>query len=362
MEYFCREGYHCDECCLCWKNKGIENVKERTGVHFIKHSRVQQALLPICREHDSLKIYICITCQHICCRYCQNYHHSGHYTKTLDKYNEIKYTENIVQELEKVNNSKMEFGEAINSLEKEEQSLPGKQIDFFKKLTSNKICLLAKFLYMVRNIEKQIIANYYERKSFAESQIRTEKSRFSDQLNKLKNLAKRIEEFGSKSHLERYYDFNDLMKDLKKIDPYVHVLTENFKIDLNTQADNHQDNQFYKSISELLVISMKNKHFSESHPSSESYSYQQTMSVEIMLRNDDLRRTFINDNLKSLFDLNITGKYLTLVLVHVCLLFILVFTLFIYLCIYPYVNLICSFSWVRTPLSFFIQSDIAVFR
>ena len=340
MEYFCKEGYHCDECCLCWKNKGIENIKERTGVHFIKYSRVQQALLPMCREHDSLKIYICTTCQHICCRYCRNYHHNDHYTKTLEKYNEIKYRENIVQELEKVNKSKVEFGEAIHYLEKEEQTLPEKEIGFFKRLTSNKVCLLAKFLYMVRNIEKQIIANYYERKSFAESQIKREKSRFSDRLKESKNLAKRIEEFGSKSHLEWYYDFDDLMEDLNQIDPHVHVFTENFKIDLNTQADNHKDNQFYKSISELLVIDMKNKHFSKSHPSSESCSYQQSMSVEVMLRNDDLRRTHINDNLKSLFDLNVTGKYLASVLVRVCLLFILVFTyLFIYFCIYLYVYL-----------------------
>ena len=328
MEYFCKEGYHCDECCLCWKNKGIESIKNRTGVHFVKYSRIQQALLLICREHDSLKIYICITCQHICCRFCQNYHHTGHYTKTLDKYSEIKYRENLVQELEKVSKSKLEFGDAINSLEKEEQTLPTKQIGFFKKLTSNKICLLAKFLYMVRNIEKQIIANYRERKSFAESQIKMEKTRFRDQLNESKNLSKRIEEFGNKSHLEQYYDFNDLMEDLKQMDPYVHVFTENFKIDLNKQADINQDNQFYKSISELLVIDMNSKDFSESHPSSESYPYQQTMSVEVMLRNDDLRRTFINDNLKSLFSLNVTGKYLALILVHVCLLCILLFTYF----------------------------------
>ena len=330
MEYFCKEGYHCGECCLCWKNKGIENIKERTGVHFIKYSRIQQALLPICREHDSLKIYMCITCQHICCRYCQNYHHNGHYTKALDKYNEIKYRENIVQELEKLNKSNVEFGEAINSLEKEEQSLPVKQVGFFKKLSSNKICLLAKFLYMIRNIENQVIANYYKRKSFAESQIIKEKSRITDQLNESKNLAKRIEEFGSKSHLERYYDFNDLLEDLKKIDPHVHVFTENFEIDLNTQGDIHHDNQFYKSISELLVTDMKNKHFSESHPSSESYSYQRVKSVEVMLKNHDLRRTFINDNLKSLFNLNVTGKYLALVW------FIYVYFLCIYL--YTYVT------------------------
>ena len=252
----------------------------------------------------------------------------------------MKYRENIVQELEKVNKSKVEFGEAIHYLEKEEQTLPEKEIGFFKKLTSNKVCLLAKFLYMVRNIEKQIIANYYERKSFAESQIKREKSRFSDRLKESKNLAKRIEEFGSKSHLEWYYDFDDLMEDLNQIDPHVHVFTENFKIDLNTQADNHKDNQFYKSISELLVIDMKNKHFSKSHPSSESCSYQQSMSVEVRLRNEDLRRMHINDNLKSLFDLMVTGKYLASVLVPVCLLFILVFAyLFIYFCIYLYVYL-----------------------
>ena len=307
-EYYCENRYHCDRCCTCFNWKGLDNIKKQTGVHPIKYSHIHQASLPLCLEHDSFKTCICVTCQHICCRYCQHYHHNSHYTLYLDKYNEIKFRENISKNLEKVIRSKIQVAEAIQFLEKEEQSFSEKQIIFFKMLASRKNLLIAKFLYMLEDIEKKVLENYFVKADLSQKDINVKKDRFKEQLDNLNKMVKRTEQFESKSHLEKYYDFNDMMEDFKSFDKAVEDITEDFTINLN-DTDKQCDNQLYKSMSRLFVIDMKTKNFVET--ASESYLYEPSIGFEATLKNDELVKTYIQDRLDSGFALKDTGKYPT---------------------------------------------------
>ena len=307
-EYYCNSRYHCDRCCSCFNWKGLDNVKKQTGVHPIKYSHIHQASLPLCLEHDSFKTCICVTCQHICCRYCQHYHHNGHYTLYLDKYNEIKFRENISTNLEKVTRYKMQVVEAIKFLEKEEQSFSEKRNIFFKMLVSRKNLLIAKFLYMLEDIERKVLGNYFVKADLSKKDINGKKDRFNEQLDNVNKMVKRMEQFESKSHLEKYYDFKDLMEDFKSFDGATEGITENFTINLN-DTDEHCDDQLYKSMSTLFVIDMKTEDFVEA--ASELYLYKPSMDFEATLKNDELIKRYIQDRLNSEFALKDTGKYLT---------------------------------------------------
>ena len=313
-KYYCDNKYHCDKCCKCFNSKGVDNVKKQTGVHPIKYSHVHQVSLPLCLDHDSFKTYICVTCQHICCRYCQHYYHSSHHTLNLNKYNEAKFRENIDKNLEALIKSKIQVQGAIDVLEEEEQSFDEKNKAFCKMLALRKKFLVAKFLYMLEDIETKIVGNYLEKKGWSQVDLEVKKDRFNKQLNNLDNMIKRIKEFDSKPHLEKYYEFNDLMEHLKSFDkPFEEEITENFTISLNVEKNKHCDDQLYKSMSELFVFDMKTK--DSVQVAVESYSYEPSKVFEDILKNDESMKTFIQDKLNSGFGLKEEGKYVTYFLI-----------------------------------------------
>ena len=274
---------------------------------------MQQVSLPLCLDHDSFKTYICVTCQHICCKYCQHYYHYSHHTLNLNKYNETKFRENIDKNLESLIKSKIQVKEAINFLEEEKQTFEEKNKAFYKMLAVRKNLLIAKFLHMLEDIEAKVVGNYLEKKRWSQVDLDVKKDRFNKQLDNLDKMIKRIEEFNSKPHLEKYYEFNNLIEHLKSFDEPFEKITENFTISLNVEKNEHSDDQLYKSMSELFVFDMKTKDSGQA--AVVSYSYEPSKVFEDILKNDESIKTFIQDKVNSGFGLKEEGKYLTYFLV-----------------------------------------------
>ena len=247
-------------------------------------------MLPYCRQHDAFKEFYCLACTILCCKYCGHETHRNHCKMLLKKYNQAKYEDNIIQEIEKMKSSKLELEVFQKDLETIDSCGNTDHIEFLKSLAQRKNIVIAKCLGMIRDIENIYQENYRKIKTNCHEEISKKFVASQVVIDKCNDIFDQEEKFNEGSDLEKYHNFNQLLnnvrecnKSLEKLDKKVH-----FAMNLDKDYDKG-DELLFHSLKESFGISLTlPETVNESCNDLDiSVTYRPNSSFQNTLQNDD---------------------------------------------------------------------------
>lgn len=253
-------------------------------------------MLPNCRQHDAFKEFYCLTCTKLCCKYCEHETHREHCTMSLKKYNQAKYEDNIIKEIEQMKRSKLELEVFQKDLKTKGSCGNTEEIEFLKSLNQRKNVVIAKCLHMIRDIENMCQKNYRKIKTNYHEEISKKIVANQVVIDKCNVIFDQEEKFNEGSDLENYHNFNQLLNDvrecnksLEKVDKKVH-----FTMNLD-QAYDKDDELLFHSLSESFGISLTlPETVNEIRDDLDiSFTHRQNTSFQNTLQNDDEVCSFI---------------------------------------------------------------------
>ena len=184
--------------------------------HPVKYSYRLDAMLPYCKQHDSLETMYCLTCNMLCCKYCKHDSHGKHFTMTLENYNKAKYEENITKELQKIYTAK----EILEILQKDTESrnayISKAEANFLKSLAQRKNILLARCSDMISEMEKKYQEIYHERKLKYKDELLQVRDVYSVDIEKCNNILDLQEKYSESSTMEKCFNWKQLALNIEE--------------------------------------------------------------------------------------------------------------------------------------------------
>ena len=261
---YCVESayYICEKC--------VENfLGLATSFTFIpvKRSYWHNSMFPYCRQHDAFQEFYCLTCAKLCCKYCKHESHNKHGTMLLKRYNQAKYEENVIKEMEKLGRSKLELELLRKDLETRSARVRTAEMEFVRSLVQRKNILVAKCLHMIRQIEKTYRENYCKMKTNYNEELSKRFVTYQVGIDKCKDIFDQGKKFNEGSALEKYCNLSQLLANMKECNESLEKVDRNLECSMNLdQVDSKDDELLFLSLNKSFKVTLKlPQTMSESH-------------------------------------------------------------------------------------------------
>ena len=247
-------------------------------------------MFPYCRQHNAFEEFYCLTCSKLCCKYCEHETHREHGTLLLQKYNQAKYEENIIKEIEKMRNSKQEVEVLQKDLETKSASVNKEEKIFFKLLAQRKYVIIAKFLHLIRRIEKIYQEKYSKIKTSYHEELSKRFVAYQIDIDRCNDIFEQEEKFNKDSALEKFCNFNKLLFNIKECNKSLGKVDKESHFSVNLDHPHDKDDEFlFHSLIKLFGVSLNlpetmNERCNDLDIAS---SYEPNQNFQSTLKNDD---------------------------------------------------------------------------
>ena len=268
-------------------------------------------MFPYCRQHNAFEGFYCLVCSKLCCKYCEHKTHREHVTMLLQKYNQAIYEENIAKEMEKMSNSKLKIELLQKDIETKGASVSTEEKDFLKFLIQRKNVVTAKCLHLIRHIEKMYQEKYNKIKNHEE--LSKTFVSYQTDIDRCNDIFEQEEKYNKGSSLEKYFNFNQLLYNIKECNRSLEKVDEESYFFFNfSHVDDKDDEFFFRSLIRLFGVSSNlPETMTEScNDLNIASSYEPNHVFQNKLKNDDEVCSFIRIILEEeLQHLSTIGKH-----------------------------------------------------
>ena len=224
----------------------------------VKRSYWHNGMFPYCRQHDAFQEFYCLTCAKLCCKYCKHETHIKHSTMLLKRYNQAKYEENVIKEIERLGKSKLEVEVLQKDLETRSARVSTVETEFVRSLVQRKNILVAKCLHMISDIEKTYRENYRKMKTNYNEELSKRFVTYQVVIDKCKDIFDQEKKFNEGSALEKYCNLNQLLANIKECNESLEKVDRKLECSMNLdQVDDKDDELLFRSLNESFKVILK---------------------------------------------------------------------------------------------------------